>query len=439
MNKKRAAATRSADLPRFAVDAMIGRRSEQQDHAWVGQVQMVDGKPAVLVLMADGMGGEIGGRLASSLAIEAFRARFDASPGADAKARLRLGVDAANEAIAKAVAADRAMDGMGTTFIGAIVQNGTVTWISVGDSLLLTVHNGAVERLNEDHSLAAVLDAAARRGEISKAEAENNPQRNILRSALTGGRIAMIEVESARLRPRTRLIAATDGLLTLSNATIGALAGKSSDPRAIVPAILDAIRADMPADQDNATVAVVRIGGGAWRRPVPLWAVIVIGLGLIAFATSVAVLATLLARGDEGPEDTRSPIAAEQPGPSSEPAPSDTVSPQAGGRIDQPRDPGIDSRTLDDIPKPVVQSVPQRPQPDPSPPPVRKPVDRPAPTGRADTVPSSTPPPAATPSAPVTPPAGGALTPSGEAPAPAAAPAGSTEQPARSGPRRLLR
>lgn len=282
-------------VPASAVEAALGRRPEQQDSAWAGPVRLAGGQSALLMLVADGMGGAVGGKLASGLALDGFRRQFEGSKDVTSlKTRLHSAVDGANEAIASAVAADQSLAGMGTTFIGAVVHGNSVTWVSVGDSLLLTIADGSLERLNEDHSLGSVLDAAAERGEISVTEARSSTQRNVLRSALTGGKIAMVELQTAPLQRGSWLIAATDGLLTLPFTSMPGLAALAKDPRSLALAILEAVKDDMPPDQDNVTVAVTRVTGIAGRRRIPRWAAAVIGVASAAFFVALAVLGALL-------------------------------------------------------------------------------------------------------------------------------------------------
>lgn len=280
--------------------AIIGRRSEQQDDSrFVDDV--VAGANATLMILADGMGGATGGALASRLAVEAAAASFGASRG-DVPARLQSALHAGNKAIADAVDADPALEGMGTTMILALVTGRTVTWTSVGDSLLFGVRAGRLERINADHSLAAVLDQAAAEGKISAEEAASSPQRNMLRSALTGGTIALIDTGERTLAPSTRLVAASDGVLTLPFERIVTLIDGAADVRAGLGEVIAAVEADMPHDQDNLTLLAVQIrasSGKAARRVSP-WLVGLLALGLLTVIGAVAAVIILSASpGDE--------------------------------------------------------------------------------------------------------------------------------------------
>ncbi len=133
MTSKTGSSRQTSFVSAYAVETAIGRRAEQQDSAWAGPVRLADGRSALLLLIADGMGGATGGKIASSVALDAFRAKFEAdSDISSLKTRLRTAMDAANDAIAGGIAANRALEGMGTTFVGAVVSGSSVVWISVG-------------------------------------------------------------------------------------------------------------------------------------------------------------------------------------------------------------------------------------------------------------------------------------------------------------------
>ncbi len=161
--------------------------------------------------------------------------------------------------------------------------------------------DGTIERLNEDHSLAAVLDQAAERGEISASEAQSSNQRNVLRSALTGDRIALVEVNAESLKRGTWLIAATDGILTIPFSKVASLAAGAREPQALAQNILAAVLNDMPSDQDNVTVVTTRMGSGGPRSRgrVPLWAILLLGFGVVAFVGALALLAAMLFKSDD--------------------------------------------------------------------------------------------------------------------------------------------
>jgi len=130
--------------------------------------------------------------------------------------------------------------------------------------ILNAVRAPEVLRLNADHSLGAYLDEQARQRKISAAEAEANPYRNALRSALTGKAIEMVDLRADHpysLSPGDCLVLASDGLGTLEGDEIGDIlyANKDETPEIVADRLIAAVLAKKDPDQDNTTVLVLQI------------------------------------------------------------------------------------------------------------------------------------------------------------------------------------
>jgi protein phosphatase len=261
-------------MPAFehASRATKGARSYQEDTAlfWSehgeggalssGAVTLGNGNPAVAVL-ADGMGGHAGGALASRMACENFVKAYAGQEGSN-RERLVEALQAANQAIADTVAANPMLLGMGSTLVGVTFGPDGVEWVSVGDSPLLLYRRGEIALLNEDHSLAPELDRLAAAGEISEEEARRDPRRHMLRSAVTGDDIDLVDLSRRPLRiePGDYIILASDGLQTLEAAEIERIvaAYANDGAGAVANALIRAVEAIKDPHQDNATVVAVR-------------------------------------------------------------------------------------------------------------------------------------------------------------------------------------
>ena len=173
------------------------------------------GEPLYAVL-ADGMGGHAGGALASRMVCEAFLATVPRSTGSNPD-RLSAGLEAANLALAAKVMNNPLLSGMGSTLIGAVFSSDGLEWVSVGDSPLYLVRGGEARILNEDHSLAPELDYLVAKGRLTEAEALRDPRRHMLRSAVTGDEIDMIDLTRVpfELVPGDVVVLASDGVDTL--------------------------------------------------------------------------------------------------------------------------------------------------------------------------------------------------------------------------------
>ncbi len=231
----------------FAITLLTGARS--------------DGDRLLLVL-ADGMGGHAGGKVASETVVQAFWDGFR-QPATDIAANLNAGVQAANEAVRARQQADPALSEMGSTLVGALVRNAHLYWASVGDSLLWVFRNGRLTRLNADHSMRPLLLDLVELGRMTEEEARHDPRVHQLRSAIMGEEIPLIDVAANGhpLEAGDVMLLASDGLETLAEAEMEALLTQhGNDAQALVQTLLNAVTEAGKVHQDNTTVLAYRVG-----------------------------------------------------------------------------------------------------------------------------------------------------------------------------------
>lgn len=218
-------------------------------------------EPFVAVL-ADGMGGHVGGAMASGILCRSFLTSFRTTP-ATIPERLIAALHDANVAIATKIDENPMLDGMGTTMIGAAIDADGLQWVSVGDSPLFLFRRGEIAVLNEDHSLAPELDRMAELGHISHEAARNDPRRHMLRSAVTGEEIDLIDRprKPLRLVPGDYVILASDGLQTLDVGEIERVVAAYAEDGAtsVADALIRAIELAREPHQDNCTVVAIRV------------------------------------------------------------------------------------------------------------------------------------------------------------------------------------
>ena len=268
----------------FAGRQVIGSRDEQQDSYAFSIVDGDDeGAEKLLVVIADGMGGHFGGRQASQTALKAFVDAFFEALDMPAKSEggekadthhhdagsleanaLKHALAAANRAVDEMIATDpEALAEAGTTLVAALVSRQFVRWISVGDSPLLLVRKGKLTRLNADHSMRLVLAEKVAARQMRAADAKVHPERNTLLAALNGAEILKIDTpaEPFALKRGDTLLAASDGLLTLTDAEISKTFKKLRAVSAVevVHGLLEGVVGKDHPKQDNTTLAVVRI------------------------------------------------------------------------------------------------------------------------------------------------------------------------------------
>ncbi|MCL4764608.1 MAG: serine/threonine-protein phosphatase [Hyphomicrobiaceae bacterium] len=252
-------------LYQSARHASRGARRYQEDAAQVWPLAPTPdgaGQPErLLAVLADGMGGHAGGAIASRTVCESFLAAV-AQSAAGSRERLMAGLDAANAAIAHQVAGDPKLSGMGSTLIGALFGPQGLEWVSVGDSPLYLYRNGEIALLNEDHSLAPALDQMAAEGRLTLDQARSDPRRHLLRSAVVGEDLDMIDLsrQALELRPGDCVVLASDGINTLETEEIARVVGGylGDGCGAVAEALVRAVEQIRDPHQDNVTVIVVK-------------------------------------------------------------------------------------------------------------------------------------------------------------------------------------
>ena len=237
-----------------------GKREEQQDsYGWVMEPGVRNAGEQLVLLVADGMGGHAGGATASRVVVESFGAAFGQSRGAISE-RLEDGLRDANWNVAGIARKNSSLGGMGATLVAAHISGQRfLRWISVGDSPMWRFSKGSLLRLNRDHSMTPLLAQLVQLGHLTAEEAATDTRHHRLRSVVMGGDIPLIDLQddAIELDAGDVLILASDGLETLNEnevATIAKAHGTSS--KALVEALLTAVRGKSMPYQDNATVVV---------------------------------------------------------------------------------------------------------------------------------------------------------------------------------------
>ena len=234
-----------------------GARPYQEDDFATLEVDIAGSgdAPALLMVLADGMGGAAGGAIASRIAVEAFTREFPKSSGT-IDARLRTCLDAATARLRRREIEDPRLRGMGTTVVAALSDGRGIDWLSVGDSPMWLFAGGRLERLNADHSMAPILADLVRKGELTPDRARHDWRRHMLRSAVTGTAPEMVDCayRSCRLLPGDYLLIASDGLETLAEDRIAdelrAAKGSAEDA---ADSLMSAVRGAAGPSQDNVT------------------------------------------------------------------------------------------------------------------------------------------------------------------------------------------
>jgi len=186
-----------------------GNRKFNQD-----RVAYAYGNGALLLVLADGMGGHLHGELASGLAIETFVESFGQyvqSARTGPQSFLADTMRHANQRILGIAHAGGTGSFPGSTCVAALIQGDKVYWGHAGDSRFYLLRDGAVLSVTRDHSMVRQwVDW----GVITPEEARISPQRNKITNCLGGleDMFYMEPGEPIELQPGDILLLGSDGL-----------------------------------------------------------------------------------------------------------------------------------------------------------------------------------------------------------------------------------
>jgi protein phosphatase len=162
---------------------------------------------SVLLAVADGLGGEVGGKQAADLAKESLD-DFDPERPVVEDHIVEL-MQTANQRIMDAVQQEPDLEGMGTTMTAAFVKNGTVSWAHVGDCRLYVFSDNELHQITLDDTMAGFLLSE---GEITKEEARVHPGGKLVFQCLGGYGEFEADTGSFQVRQGDLLLLSTDGL-----------------------------------------------------------------------------------------------------------------------------------------------------------------------------------------------------------------------------------
>ncbi len=195
---------------RFSVyqESHIGGRKVNQDRMGYSFT-----RDALLLLLADGMGGHIQGEAAATIALQTIASLFhrNASPYVKKPERfLEESFFAAHREIHRYSAVNNLPETPRTTIVACLIQHNTAFWAHCGDSRLYWMRNGQILMRTRDHSRIETLIA---QGKVDASERETHPERNKLFNCLGAPSMPIVEIaRNASLQAGDVLLLCSDGL-----------------------------------------------------------------------------------------------------------------------------------------------------------------------------------------------------------------------------------
>lgn len=161
-----------------------------------------------LLAVADGMGGHVGGEVASKIVISEMAPLDEDTPGEDLIAQLRQAAENANAHLRDVVAEDPALEGMGTTLTAMLFAGNRLGLVHVGDSRAYLLRGGQLTQITHDDTF---VQALVDEGRLTEEEASMHPQRSLILRCLNGAEVEPdLSIREARVDDRFLLC--SDGL-----------------------------------------------------------------------------------------------------------------------------------------------------------------------------------------------------------------------------------
>jgi len=184
-------------------------RKVNQDYLFYSQNPV--GDLPNLFIVADGMGGHKAGDYASRLSVETFINYVKQAPP---EVPLRIvddGIRHVNRVVMEEAEANADYKGMGTTFVAAFIKDEKLFVANVGDSRLYLIDE-QINQVTEDHSYVGVM---LRAGEITKEEAKNHPEKNVITRAIGAGWEVKVDFFEVDLEEGDTILMCSDGLTNM--------------------------------------------------------------------------------------------------------------------------------------------------------------------------------------------------------------------------------
>jgi PPM family protein phosphatase len=245
---------------RFSVyqESHIGGRKSNQDRMGYSFT-----RDALLLLLADGMGGHIQGERAATIALQTIGALFqqNANPYIRKPERfLEESFFAAHREIHRYRAVNNLPETPRTTIVACLIQHNSAFWAHCGDSRLYWMRSGQILARTRDHSRIESLIA---QGKVDPSERNTHPERNKLFNCIGAPNMPIVEISRrASLQSGDVMLLCSDGLWSvLPDHDLAQRLHLNTIVRAVPEMISDATRI-AGKTSDNVTALAMMWAGG---------------------------------------------------------------------------------------------------------------------------------------------------------------------------------
>ena len=235
-------------------ESRLGKRRNNED-----RLAHCYSRDALLMVVADGMGGHFYGEIAAQIAVQCMTEAFqrEANPKiGDPFSFINRTMLNAHCAIFDFTAAHKLSDSPRTTCVACLVQDNIAYWAHAGDSRLYIIRGSKVLVRTRDHSRVQLL---IDQGIITPAQARSHPDRNKIYSCLGGLQDPKIELSRKTPLEAGDVIAlCTDGLWGGYTDEMLATALQNENLVKAIPEIMDKTDAYGGKNSENFSIVAVR-------------------------------------------------------------------------------------------------------------------------------------------------------------------------------------
>ncbi len=209
-----------------------------------------------LFLVADGVGGRVGGRVASQTVVDVFNRVFTQEQPEDLRDLIMSTVDLCNHKIFEEAEANPDLTGMATTLALVAIEGERAVVAHVGDSRVYRYDNQGLICLTEDHS---EINEAIRAGAMTPEQAARHPRRNVINRALGAEAEVVPDVVEIEVDEKTSFLLCSDGITRhVTDEEIARLLRSDRRPETICETLKELCYKG--GAEDNLTAVVVNLG-----------------------------------------------------------------------------------------------------------------------------------------------------------------------------------
>ncbi|MCD6451782.1 MAG: Stp1/IreP family PP2C-type Ser/Thr phosphatase [Acidobacteria bacterium] len=240
-----------------------GRKRKVNEDAYIVN------KEVGLLVVADGMGGQVAGEIASQIAVETIE-RFVIKTEEEREItwpleyreelshnqnRLITAIKLAHNRILSIGSEKKGYQGMGTTVVASLLSKGKADIAYVGDSRAYLIRKKKLFQLTSDHSW---VNEQLKKGLISPQDAKVHPLRNVVTRALGGKLQLEVDILSSPLKEGDILLLCTDGLNSMldNEEILKIILANENNLRKAVENLIK--KANEKGGEDNITVILAR-------------------------------------------------------------------------------------------------------------------------------------------------------------------------------------